>query len=158
MVPAPRDCFLGTRDGLRGSCSGWITAGSRVLFGAYCGRLTQTWRLRESLLGKGTFQLGLEGGRRSNSGIFQQPGRRRTGLQWREHGALEEPEGPHYGWSARSGVGRGGRAGACKPWRGEGTGHSWKQRRGMIRFALQKGHFGHAVESRERQTGGREAS
>lgn len=125
--------------------------------GACCGCLTQTWRLGESLLGKGTFQLGPEGGRRSNSGIFQQPGWRRTGLQWREHGALGEPEGPHCGWSARLGVGRGGKAGACRPWR-EGTGHSRKQGRGMVRLALERGRFGRAVESRERQTGGREAS
>ena len=67
----------------------------------------QTWRVRESLLGKGTFQLGPEGGSRSEE---------RTQGQWRKHGALEELKGPHYGWSARSGVRRGGRAGACKPW------------------------------------------
>lgn len=41
---------------------------------------------------------------------------RREQGQWRKHDALEELKGPHYGWNARSGVRRGGKAGACKPW------------------------------------------
>lgn len=82
------------------------------------------------MLGKGTFQLGPEGGRRSNSGIFQPPGRRRTGLQWREHGALEGPEGPHYGWSARSGVGGEGAQehASLGDEKGQDTAGSWGER------------------------------